>query len=263
MFRYLLPKSWYEFFLKLAFGSYRGLIRTAYLRFYIYYRIIGDKKKFEKARDIYRVMPYSLVGVSGLSQTYDIAVRAEEDNIDGCFVECGVARGGCSALMAIISRRYNRNRKIWLFDSFEGLPEFTTEDYDENKQFTGKHIRPLEKGSCLGTYEEVEKLLFSKFSLNKKNISLVKGWVQETLPKYKDEVGKISLLRIDTDWYYPTKCCLENLYDNVVDDGFIVIDDYGTCVGSKKALDEFLEEKKIFVELIHDGRGGCYFKKNG
>jgi len=257
----LLPKRWYELFFKFTFRIYKTLIRIAYFRFCIYYKIRGDKKGFKKAKTIYRVMPYSLVGISGLSQTYDIAIEVEKNNIGGCFVECGVAQGGSSALMALVAHDYKKNRKIWLFDSFEGLPEFTEEDYDEKEQSNGKHIRPLEKGSCLGTYQEVEKLLFSKFGLNKKNIFLIKGWFQETLPKYKNEIDKISLLRIDADWYESTKCCLENLYDNVIDNGFVVIDDYGTCLGARKALDEFLGKKKLSVRLIHDGRGGCYFKK--
>ncbi|MBU4510223.1 TylF/MycF family methyltransferase [bacterium] len=79
--------------------------------------------------------------------------------------------------------------------------------------------------------------------IDKKNIKMIKGWFQNTLPEYKNKIGKISLLRIDADWYESTKCCLENLYDNVIDEGFVVIDDYGTCFGAKKALDEFLEKK--------------------
>lgn len=255
----LLPKSWYNLFYKLTFRTYKTLIRIAYFRFCIYYKIRGDKEKFKEAKTIFKVMPYSLVGSAGLSQTYNLVAEIKKNNLKGDLVECGVAQGGCSALMALKAFENRKNdRKIWLFDSFEGLPEPSAKDFKNEDK--GDFIRPLNKGSCLGTIEQVERL-FSKLGIDKKNVIMIKGWFQETLPEYKNKINKISLLRIDADWYESTKCCLENLYDNVINEGFIVIDDYGTCFGAKKALDEFLEKKGLKVKLIHDGRGGCYFKK--
>lgn len=251
----LLPKKWYNIFYKFSFRIYKSLVQAAYLRFLLYYRVKGDKEKFEEARTIFKIMPYSLVGPAGLSQTYNLVAEIIKKNLQGDLVECGVAQGGCSALMALKAFEKNENgRRIWLFDSFEGLPEPTAKD-------SGSFIRPLDRGSCLGTYEEVENLLFSNLKIDRKNVKMVKGWFEETLPKYKNEINEISFLRIDADWYESVKCCLENLYDNVINGGFIVIDDYGTCSGAKKALDEFLERRGLEVNLTHDGRGGCYFKK--
>lgn len=255
----LLPKSWYNLFYKFTFRTYKTLIRIAYFRFCIYYKIRGDEEKLKEAKTIYKVMPYSLVGSAGLSQTYNLVAEIIKNNLKGDIVECGVAQGGSSALIALKAFENNKNdRKIWLFDSFEGLPEPSAKDFKNGDK--GDFIRPLDKGSCLGTIEQVKRL-FSKLGIDKKNVRMIKGWFQETLPEYKNKINKISLIRIDADWYESTKCCLENLYDNVIDDGFIVIDDYGTCFGAKKALDEFLAKKKLQVRLIHDGRGGCYFKK--
>ncbi len=255
----VLPKSWYNLFYKFTFRTYKTLIRIAYFRFCIYYKIRGDEEKFKEAKTIFKVMPYSLVGSAGLSQTYNLVAEIKKNNLKGDLVECGVAQGGSSALMALKAFENCKNgRKIWLFDSFEGLPEASGKDFKNGDK--GDFIRPLDKGSCLGTIEQVERL-FSKLGIDKKNVIMIKGWFQETLPEYKNKINKISLLRIDADWYESTKCCLDNLYDNVIDEGFIVIDDYGTCFGAKKALDEFLTKKKLQVRLIHDGRGGCYFKK--
>jgi hypothetical protein len=185
-------------------------------------------------------------------------MRVEENGIEGAFVECGVARGGCSALMASVAARYKRARKTWLFDSFEGLPLPTQKDYDQAGRSTGQHVHPLQQRSCLGTLNEVEELLFSHFSLNKSDIFLVKGWFQDSLPQYKQRVGPISLLRIDGDWYESTKCCLENLYDNVVAGGHVIVDDYGTCYGCMRAVDDFLRDRGLHPQLRHDGRGGSY-----
>ena len=259
----ILPTKWYDVFYKFNFNIYKNLLHIIYYKKCIYYKIKGDRKNYKKANLIYQVMPYSLVGSGGLSQTYDIVTKVIKNDIEGDIIECGVARGGCAALMASIIFKNNINdRKLWLFDSFEGLPEASEKDFSfKNKKSAGKFIRPLNQGSCLGTYEQVENLLFSKLNMNRKNIKMIKGWFKNTLPEYKNKIDKISVLRIDADWYESTKCCLENLYNKVIKDGFIIIDDYGTCFGAKRAVDEFLKMKKLSVKLTHDGRGGCCFKK--
>jgi hypothetical protein len=230
---------------------------------YILYTIIKDSEKAKRMKIVYLAQPYSMVSRSGLFTTYDIVDKIGKNNINGCFIECGVARGGCSAIMAMVADKHKSNRKVWLFDSFEGLPEPTAEDeFDRNKHPIEKdrHSDDVQKGCCLGTYGEVSELMFSKLRLNKANIFMVKGWFQDTLPKYKDKIGKISFLRIDADWYASTKCCLEELYDNVIRGGYVYIDDYESCIGCKKATDEFLEKKHLSVKLIFDNRGGVYFE---
>ena len=90
---------------------------------------------------------------------------------------------------------------------------------------------------------------------------MVKGWFQDTIPLNSKSIGDIALLRIDADWYESVKCCLIELYDNVSNGGYIIIDDYDSCFGAKKAVDDFLLMKNIMVEFHHDGRGGIHFKK--
>ena len=264
----LLPYRYFRVLYNLALYSYTIWVKiieeTYSLLSYIYYVLIGDSKKAKRIKTINLIRPYSMVGRTGLLATYDIASAIEESNIGGCFVECGVARGGCSALMAMVANENKSGRKVWLLDSFEGLPEPTNEDkYIETIIYKpkDKSASLVSPGYCLGTYEEVEKLLFSKLSLNKDNVFMVKGWFQDTLPKYKDEIGVISILRIDADWYESTKCCLENLYDKVISGGYIIIDDYKSVISCKKATDEFLKDKKLNVKLSFDDRGGCYFVK--
>ena len=144
------------------------------------------------------------------------------------------------------------------------MSEPTPEDeYQESLRYTpGNRSSDLvAPGYCLGTFEEVESLLFSKLGLNRDNIFMVKGWFQDTLPEYRERTDAIAILRIDGDWYESTKCCLENLYDNVIPGGSIIIDDYESYVGAKKATDEFIKNRDIKTKLSFDGRGGCYFRK--
>jgi O-methyltransferase len=257
----ILPKSVYEPIYKLSFRIYKGMLRLAYSRHLFYESIFGDPAGRRRAHLVHSVMPYSLVGSSGLEATYDAAAAVIAQEIPGDFVECGVAQGGCSALMAMAAKTDPSQRRMWLFDSFQGIPDPTAEDFDEATEVTGEHIRPLVRGSCLGTKSRVESVLFSKFGLNRDSVCLVEGWFQDTLPLYRDRIGQIALLRIDGDWYESTLCCLHNYYDRVSPGGYIIIDDYGSCFGCKKAVHEFLDNQGIKVRLIPDGRGGVLFSK--
>jgi hypothetical protein len=103
--------------------------------------------------------------------------------------------------------------------------------------------------------------LFERFRLRRQQITLVKGWFQDTLPVTKAQIGPIALLRIDGDWYESTYCCLEHLYDNVSPGGQIIIDDYCSCFGARKATSEFLAARAVSSDLVPDGRGGASFEK--
>lgn len=258
--RVILPK-------KLFYIAYNNLYLINMKRIWILYSIktyfsglFANKHLKEKYSLTRRVLPYTLGGPKALDNAFEIVRLVEKNNIQGAIVECGVAQGGCAAMMALSSRTYgNLEREFWFFDSYEGLPEPTEEDYKDFK--TGDHVGVLVKGSCLGTIEGVSDLLFNKFNLPKNKINLVKGWFQDTVPLHKEKVGKIAILRLDGDWYESTKIPLNNFYQNITPGGCIIIDDYATCYGSKKATDEFLKENLINTHLQPDGRGGAWFIK--
>jgi hypothetical protein len=143
------------------------------------------------------------------------------------------------------------------------LPEPTLEDGKIAKDYASDkaegNLKTIDK--CVAPLKDVEEVFFNILKLDKKNIVISKGWFQDTLPKDREKIGKIAILRLDGDWYESTKCCLENLYDNVIIGGYIILDDYGHWEGAKKALDEFFIERKIRPELIKIDYTGIYFKK--
>ena len=260
----VVPQSTFDKFYSFVFPKYKTLLRVVYRTKSIVYLLAGNKQGREMVKEIYQVIPYTLVGTGGLEVTYKLARMANEKGIEGNFVELGVARGGCAALMASVA--FGRNncveRQIWLFDSFEGLPDPTEDDFClTGARTTGDHLRPLSKGSCMGTLHEVQDLFFNKYRFPRDKVFFVKGWFQDTLLVKRNDVGRIAILRIDADWYTSTKCCLEYLYDYVVDGGAVIIDDYQSCFGCKKAVDEFLANRDLNVNMLLDGRGGCYFVK--
>ena len=53
------------------------------------------------------------------------------------------------------------------------------------------------------------------------------------------------LLHIDADWYASVKIVLENLYDKVVEGGFVVLDDYWRWPGCREAVTDYLKEHQV------------------
>lgn len=262
--QHILPERVYIRTCDYLFLIYKYIAWKLYSLKRYWYAFRGDRHGVRMVADIARVMPYTFVGVGGLEATYKLCKRVIDQSLPGSFVELGVARGGCAAMMAGVAfREQDSHRVLWLFDSFEGLPDPTEDDFIPGKgNETGDHVRPLPKGACLGTEEEVRRLFFEEFGFSKERVRFVKGWFHETLPSHGKEIGKIAVLRIDGDWYESTKCCLQYLYDQVVTGGSVIIDDYESCHGCRKAVDEFLAANALNgIRLEYDRRGGAYFIK--
>ncbi len=217
-----------------------------------------------KVKLLMEVKPYTMVSYFRLFNVYELSELVEKEKLNGCFVECGVWRGGCAAVMGSIADRIGSNRKIWLFDSFEGLPEPSKKDGQQAKVYAGgRNSGDLKSiGRAVASLEDVERLLFSKLKLNRNNLVIVKGWFQEVLPYHKQRIGPIAILRIDADWHHSTKVCLECLYDNVIEGGYVILDDYGYWEGCRKAVNEFIEERKLKVKLEKIDETGYYFRKS-
>lgn len=220
-----------------------------------------DPERWRSSRRVAAVMPRSMVGWIGLSVTDRIAQEVARSDVPGDFVELGVARGGSAALLADAALRAPGSRDLWLFDSFEGLPEPTEQDIDPETQRTGNHIRPLPRGACLGTLDDVQDFLLRERAYPSGRIHFVQGWFQDTLPKVVESLPDIAVLRLDGDWYESTKVCLNYLYDKVAPGGAVIIDDYESCYGCKLAVTEFFDSRGEEPDITLDGRGGAFMFK--
>lgn len=215
--------------------------------------LIKDFAKIRKISLVLSVAPYTSLPYPRLSKLYEIATNLERERIDGSFVECGVCNGGSAGIIAKVADR-NKNRNVWLFDSWEGLPEPTEDD----TSYTGEQG---EKGMALGSEAKVRELMFKNLKLNNNKVHLVKGWFNDMVRPHKKGIGNIALLHLDCDWYESVKFCLEELYDDVIKGGFIVIDDYGYWRGCKKAVDEFVENRNLNSRIKRIDFSGVYFQK--
>lgn len=233
---------------------------TFYIPSYIWYKVSGNKQAARRIEIVQKVLGHTMVSRLGVLATYDTVLRASKE-VDGAFVECGVARGGCSAVMALIAKDEGINRRVWMFDSFEGLPPQTDKDGVQKPiRHKNRKSNDLAPGYCLGTQQEVANFMYDELKLDSLYVLMVKGWFEDTLPEYKKVIGKIAVLRLDGDWYESTKCCLENLYDNVVLGGYVIIDDY-QLAGCKMAVDEFINKLSPVPKIENDANGRAYFRK--
>ena len=197
-----------------------------------------------------RVRRETMCSVARLRGLYSAVQYAATREIAGDIVECGCARGGSAALMALTLQQAGSRRKLWLFDSFEGLPAPSSEDPDFE-------IADLFTGTCVGTVGEVHEL-FERLGIAG-DVAFVKGLFQETLPVAPIE--QIAILHIDGDWYESVRVCLESLYDKVVPGGVIQLDDYGYWEGARKAVDEFMSRRKIRAPLQRLDYSGRFLMK--
>jgi O-methyltransferase len=257
----ILPRSAYKLIYDMLYNSYKWLLRKSYVFHLFAANFFGSKESKLRAKLTWKLLPYTMGGRKALENAFDLVAKIERENVLGVLVECGVAEGGTAGMLALANRELGKNNRTkWFFDSYEGLPEPTVEDYINGK--AGGFIRPLPKGSCLGTIEQVSELMFNTLKMEKEEVHLVKGWFQDTVPVEKENIDDfIAILRLDGDWYESTKIPLDNFYDKISVGGFVIIDDYGTCYGAKKATNEFRQERGITSPLMPDGRGGVWFRK--
>ncbi len=175
------------------------------------------------------------------------AVRHVVDNrIPGDFVECGVWRGGSVMAMARQLGALGVNdRRIWLYDTFAGMTQPTSSDVEAGSGVSAEALlatTPLGDGDnvwCVAGRADVEANVRST-GYAFEQFKFVEGDVAQTLRQNAPE--KISLLRLDTDWYESTKVELEVLYPRLSVGGVCILDDYGHWQGARKAVDEYFDK---------------------
>ena len=86
--------------------------------------------------------------------------------------------------------------------------------------------------------------------LKEDTINIRPGWVADTMPGAANEVDKLGILRIDVDWYEPTKVVIETLYPKLISNGYLICDDYGYWKGARKAIDDYRKGNNIEDKII-------------
>lgn len=198
------------------------------------------------------IRPDTMTSVEGLCALINAVRHIVKDGIQGEIVECGVWRGGSMAAAAqTLLKMGCADRHLYLFDTFEGMPQPGARDVNwEGKQALDIYRRRRNRdGSsrwCSASQEEVFKVM-SACGYEQSKIHLVKGRVEETVPTAAP--AKIALLRLDTDWYESTRHELVHLFPRLARGGVLIIDDYGHWKGAREATDEYFAEQGMNIFL--------------
>jgi len=170
-------------------------------------------------------------------------------DLPGCIVEIGVSRGISFFTWSKLLETFcpgDRKRKVFGFDSFAGLQDFTAKDGKQDPM-VGKSVGGYSAG---GVRDEVEALVRITNQDNmvsgNARCELVVGDIRETLPRFlaANSGLRMSLLHLDVDLYEPTLFALRTLYPLVVRGGAVIFDEYGLIPweGETNAADEYFHE---------------------
>ena len=148
---------------------------------------------------------HTMVGVDRLRNLRDLAQTALDDNIPGDFIETGVWRGGCCILMrGILAANGVRERKVYVADSFKGVPPPQPELYPADRGDT------LYRHSELAVPLDTVKANFDRYGLLDDQVVFVEGLFSDTLPSLR--CGSFALIRLDGDLYESTILALQHLH---------------------------------------------------
>ncbi len=202
-----------------------------------------DIEKDEKFMLLYaKVKNYTIVEIERCYSLYKAVHYILKNNIPGDFVECGVMKGGSMMMVALMLAEANiTNRKLYLYDTFAGMPAPGVQDGEiEKEEWRKMQNEDGTNNWCYASFDDVETNMKST-GYPSENLILVRGKVEETIPGTIPD--KIALLRLDTDWYSSTKHELVHLFPILEKKGILIIDDYGAWQGARKATDEYFKEK--------------------
>ena len=158
-------------------------------------------------------------------------VKTQTD-LEGDIAEVGVFQGGSAKLIC----EAKKDKKLYLFDTFTGLPQVSEND----THFGHKHWYDNEFSN---TSEESIKKLLNKYD----NVDIIKGIFPESGKKIIK--NKFCFVHLDVDLYKSTIDSLRFFFPKMVEGGIILIHDYHSD-GIQKAFREFKNENKIhLIEL--------------
>ncbi len=212
-----------------------------------------DSKKREYGLD-WPPYAHTMIGRKRLENILYCTKQILENSVPGDFIETGVWRGGSTIFMRAILKAYDvRDKRVWVADSFEGLPVPNEAAY------------PADKGDMHHTFDELKVTMdsvkgnFHKYDLLDDQVKFLKGWFKDTLPSAPIE--KLSLVRLDGDMYESTMDAMVNLYPKLSPGGFLIVDDY--CIEMcRKAITDYRARNGIHDEIINIDGTGVFWQKS-
>lgn len=205
----------------------------------------------------------TMTSIERMYALYQATRHVVEAGVAGDFVECGVWRGGSVALMALTLRRMGvADRRIWLYDTFEGMTPPGPEDVQEISGTPASEILRAQPRDGDDPFwgiagRELVQQRLAATGYPSHLFEFVAGDVHRTLPGVAP--AGVALLRLDTDWYSSTAHELRHLYPRLAAGGVLIVDDYGYWRGARRATDEYLAslpDRPLLHRIDYTGRIG-------
>lgn len=218
--------------------------------------LAGSNGRFvETLRDVGRDIPRTAESMIGRRRMRHLRCAVEEvlrSDIPGHLLEAGVWRGGACILMRGVLAVYGEpSRCVYVADSFEGLPAPSVPQ--DNRTGFNFHMRPE-----LAVSRADVAAAFARYDLLDERVVFVEGLFKDTLPDLP--VAPIAVLRIDGDWYSSTMDVLTALYDRVSPGGFVICDDYGAVIDSRRAVLEFRRARGVQAPMMAIDGDGVFWR---
>jgi hypothetical protein len=195
-----------------------------------------------------------MIGMARLDNLQACVETIIKDRISGDLIETGVWRGGASIFMRGMLKAFGVvDRKVWVADSFEGLPPPDAELYPHDS------ADEFYRYADLAVSVEDVRRNFERYGLFDEQVNFVKGWFRDTLPQVPIE--RLALMRLDGDMYESTMDALVHLYPKLQVGGFAIIDDYNIVSACNEAVDEYRRAKRITADLIPIEGCGAFWRK--
>jgi O-methyltransferase len=197
----------------------------------------GEARRLRAAGMDWPLQGLTMVGLGRLDDLQACVESVVGDGVDGDLIEAGSWRGGASILMRATLDSLGDDRTVWVADSFQGFPSTDA---------------PEDGGADLSGYDFLAAPLdevrdsFARFGCER-GVQFVPGFFEHTLPPLAGH--EWALVRLDADTYEPTRIALECLYPGLAVGGHLVLDDYGSFEGCRRAVDEFRGEHRIAEPL--------------
>ena len=179
----------------------------------------------------------SIINIEQVRKLVEYLLDTIENKIEGDIVELGCYVGESSKYLMKTLLETNSDKKLYVYDSFEGLPPLSK--WEENT------------GWCEGTLKSTEEILISNFQQNNLPTPIIhKDWFKN-IPEDKIP-EKISFAFLDGDFYDSIYDSLIKIYDKVVDGGYIFFHDYERrdLPGVKEAIKDFLKERDLEYNVV-------------
>lgn len=198
----------------------------------------------------------TMVGMARLQNLRTLLESIIADGVEGDAIETGVWRGGASIFMRGVLAAYDETRRrVWLADSFQGLPPPDPAQYPADE---GDGLHEIE---FLAVGLDEVKANFERYGLLDDQVRFLPGWFRDTLPGAPIE--RLALLRLDGDMYESTMIGLESLYPKLSVGGYAVVDDYGAIAACREAVDDYRSAQGIDAPIHRIDWTGVYWRRTG